>query len=358
MATAATSRALHSSNSEEFPPDFVVFGNSAAMRSVRQTVTKVAGANIPVLIQGPSGAGKEVIARMLHEHSACAAGPFVKLNCAAIPGTLLESELFGYERGAFTGANTSKPGRVELANGGTLFLDEIAEIDFGLQAKLLQLLQDSQFWRIGGREDIHVNVRVICATNRQLEDDIQTGRFRQDLFYRINVVKIQMPHLRDRVEDLPELVRYFLETFAKKYNSTPAPISPNIMRALARHSWPGNIRELRNLVERYAILGGEESLVHQLQQSDYAAESRRAANTNGGAIELKTATRQTVHELEKKIIMKSLAANRWNRKLAAKELQISYRTLLYKIRQCGLPTRRSIMKAGTGQTGTSEFPAD
>jgi len=328
------------------------------MRAVRQTVSKVAGAHIPVLITGPSGAGKEVIARLIHQNSACADGPFVKVNCAAIPGTLLESELFGYERGAFTGANTQKPGRVELASGGTLFLDEIAEIDFGLQAKLLQLLQDNQFWRIGGREDIRVNVRVICATNRQLETEIEQGRFRQDLFYRINVVKIQLPQLRERAEDLPELVRYFLQSFAAKYKSAPSPISQNMMRAMARHSWPGNIRELRNLIERYAILGSEDSLMNELQQNDLAAESRLAARSRDGVVELKSATRQTVQELEKKIIMKTLAANRWNRKLAAKELQISYRTLLYKNRQCGLPSRRSIMKPASLEPSASEFPAD
>lgn len=358
MASAGTSRAIQPSG-DEFPPDIVVFGTSAAMRAVRQTVGKVAGANIPVLIQGPSGSGKEVIARLIHLHSQCSQGPFVKVNCAAIPGTLLESELFGYERGAFTGANTMKPGRVEMANDGTLFLDEIAEIDFGLQAKLLQLLQDSQFWRIGGREDIHVNLRLICATNRHLEEDIELGKFRQDLFYRINVVKIQLPRLRDRAEDLSALVQYFLLNFARKYNTSPPPISPAMMRAFERHAWPGNIRELRNLIERYAILGSEESMANELQQSDNIVDHRAIASANGQNIELKHVTRQTVQELEKKIIMKSLAANRWNRKLAAKELKISYRTLLYKIRQCGLPSRRGLAKPTEDMNvPVSAFPAD
>lgn len=315
------------------------------MAAVRQTVRKVAGAHIPVLIQGRSGSGKEIIARLIHQHSQCAQGPFVKVNCAAIPGSLLESELFGYERGAFTGANTTKPGRVEMANNGTLFLDEIAEMDFGLQAKLLQLLQDSQFWRIGGREDIRVNVRVICATNRQLEDEIEHGRFRQDLFYRINVVKIQLPPLRERTEDLFSLVQYFLQNFTQKYGTAPRALSPNMMRSLERHTWPGNIRELRNLIERYAILGSEESMTTELQKNDGSIEARSLVGANNGSIELKSVTRQTVQELEKKIIMKSLAANRWNRKLAAKELKISYRTLLYKIRQCGLPSRRGMAKS-------------
>lgn len=358
MASAGTSRAIQPSG-DEFPPDIVVFGTSAAMRAVRQTVGKIAGANIPVLIQGPSGSGKEVIARLIHLHSQCAQGPFVKVNCAAIPGTLLESELFGYERGAFTGANTMKPGRVEMANGGTLFLDEIAEIDFGLQAKLLQLLQDNQFWRIGGREDIRVDVRVICATNRQLEEEIETGKFRQDLFYRINVVKLQLPRLRDRTEDLHSLVQYFLLNFAKKYSTVPAALSTNTMRALERHSWPGNIRELRNLIERYAILGSEESMLNEIQQNDGIMDSRSLRSADGATVELKHVTRQTVQELEKKIIMKSLAANRWNRKLAAKELKISYRTLLYKIRQCGLPTRRSMAKSSAEfDSAMTSIPAD
>jgi len=328
------------------------------MNAVRQTVRKIAGAHIPVLIQGPSGSGKEIIARLLHRQSACANGPFVKVNCAAIPGTLLESELFGYERGAFTGANTMKPGRVEMANGGTLFLDEIAEIDFGLQAKLLQLLQDSQFWRIGGREDINVDVRVICATNRQLEREIEVGRFRQDLFYRINVVKVQLPTLRERAEDLPGLVAYFLAAFARKYGTSPAPLSPALMRSFNRHAWPGNIRQLRNLIERYSILGAEESITNELQQSANIVETS-AVSSRGEAIELKSVTRQTVQEMEKKIIVRALAANRWNRKLAARELKISYRTLLYKIRQCGLPTRRSMARsAGFGDSPTAALPAD
>ena len=202
-----------------FPPDVTVFGESEVMHAIRQKIEKVSGADVPVLIQGESGTGKEVIARMIHRRSPRSQGSFIKVNCAAIPGMLLESELFGYEKGSFTGAVGSKPGRVELANGGTLFLDEIAEMDLGLQAKLLQLLQDSQFWRIGGRENISVDVRVICATNRDLEEEIRNGRFRQDLFYRINVVKVQLPGLRERSEDIHALVVYFVEQHSRKYGS-------------------------------------------------------------------------------------------------------------------------------------------
>src|SRR5205809_3327267 len=187
----------------EIPPEAVVFGRSEAMRSLRQRLNKVASANVPVLIQGESGTGKDIIARMIHSLSPWKNGPLVKVNCPAIPGTLLESELFGYEKGAFTGAFGAKPGRVEMAHRGTLFLDEISELDLSLQSKLLQLLQDGQFCRIGAQEDKKVEVRVVCATNRKLEQEIESGTFRADLFYRINVVNLHMPALRERASDIP-----------------------------------------------------------------------------------------------------------------------------------------------------------
>src|SRR5205807_957546 len=197
----------------EIPPQPVVFGCSEAMRTVRERLDKVAGANVPVLIHGESGTGKDIIARMIHSQSPWKTGPFVKVNCPAIPGTLMESELFGYEKGAFTGAGAIKPGRVEMAHRGTLFLDEIGELELGLQAKLLQLLQDGQFCRIGAQEDKKVEVRVVCATNRNLEEEVIAGTFRQDLYYRINVVAINLPPLRERHDDLPQLINYFVETF-------------------------------------------------------------------------------------------------------------------------------------------------
>src|SRR6266513_6165867 len=202
----------------EIPPEAVVFGRSDAMQALRNRMDKVASANVPVLIHGESGTGKDIIARMIHGLSPWKNGPFVKVNCPAIPGTLLESELFGYEKGAFTGAYGSKPGRVELAHRGTLFLDEISELDLALQSKLLQLLQDGQFCRIGAQEDKKVEVRVVCATNRVLEAEIESGTFRQDLFYRINVVNLQMPPLRERRSDIESLATYFLEHYNRKYN--------------------------------------------------------------------------------------------------------------------------------------------
>ena len=323
----------------EIPPDAVVFGRSEVMQAVRERLDKVASANVPVLIQGESGTGKDIIARMIHGLSPWKSGPFVKVNCPAIPGTLLESELFGYEKGAFTGAYGAKPGRVELAHRGTLFLDEISELDLALQSKLLQLLQDGQFCRIGAQEDKRVEVRVVCATNRQLEVEIENGTFRQDLFYRINVVNIHMPPLRERRGDIEDLANYFLEYYNRKYNCRARALSGDLMAVLQKYHWPGNIRELENLVKRYVILGTEEVI-----SSDLVSREQEYLNHDinlDGPISLKKLTRQAVRELERKVILKVLQANHWNRKQAALALSISYRALLYKIRDAGLPPNRA-----------------
>jgi two-component system response regulator AtoC len=322
----------------EIPPESVVFGRTEAMRALRERLQKLAGANVPVLIQGESGTGKDIIARMIHGLSPWRTGPFVKVNCPAIPGTLLESELFGYEKGAFTGAYGSKPGRVEMAHRGTLFLDEISELDSALQSKLLQLLQDGQFCRIGAQEDKKVEVRVVCATNRQLEQEIATGSFRQDLFYRINVVNLHMPPLRERAADVPALVEFFLDYYNRKYNCRARELSDELMAMLQKYHWPGNIRELENLVKRYVILGTEEAI-----SSDLVSQHRDVFNPEisiDGPISLKKLTRQAVRELERKVILKVLQANHWNRKQSARALSISYRALLYKIRDTGLPSNR------------------
>ena len=309
------------------------------MQAVRLRLHKVAEANVPVLIQGESGTGKDIIARMLHGLSPWKNGPFVKVNCPAIPGTLLESELFGYEKGAFTGAYGSKPGRVELAHRGTLFLDEISELDPALQSKLLQVLQDGQFCRIGSQEDKKVEARIVCATNRRLESEIESGTFRQDLFYRINVVNLHMPPLRERRADIADLVNYFLDFYNRKYNCRARALSTELMAVLEKYHWPGNIRELENLVKRYVILGNEEAIT-----SDLVAQEPQYLNPEinlDGPISLKKITRQAVHELERKVILKVLQANHWNRKQAARVLGISYRALLYKIREAGLPPNRA-----------------
>ena len=303
---------------------------------------KVAAANVPVLIQGESGTGKDIIARMIHGRSPWRTGPYVKVNCPAIPGTLLESELFGYEKGAFTGAYGTKPGRVEMAHRGTLFLDEISELDLALQSKLLQLLQDGQFCRIGAQEDKKVEVRVVCATNRILENEIENGTFRQDLFYRINVVNLSLPPLRERRGDIEELVNYFLEHYNRKYNCRVKALSVELMAVLQKYHWPGNIRELENLVKRYVILGSEEVI-----SSDLVTREQEYFNPEinlDGPISLKKLTRQATRELERKVILKVLQANHWNRKQAARALSISYRALLYKIRDAGLPSNRTVRR--------------
>src|ERR1700723_816812 len=324
----------------EMPPETIVFGHTESMLAVRDRLLKLAGANVPVLIQGESGTGKDIIARMIHTASPWRSGPWVKVNCPAIPGTLLESELFGYEKGAFTGAYGMKPGRVEMAHRGTLFLDEISELDLALQSKLLQLLQDGQFCRIGAQEDKKVEVRVVCATNRHLETEIESGTFRQDLYYRINVVNIRMPALRERRSDIPDLCAYFLEYYNRKFNCRARPLSGEVMAVLQKYHWPGNIRELENLIKRYVILGHEEVITNDLvaREPDFF----NSEISLDGPISLKKLTRQCVRELERKVILKVLQQHHWNRKQAARTLAISYRALLYKIRDAGLPSNRAL----------------
>ena len=320
-------------------PDVLIFGHSEVMRAVRQKVEKVAGANVPVLIQGESGTGKEVIARLIHARSPWGSGPFVKVNCPAIPGTLVESELFGYQKGAFTGANGTKPGRVEMAQHGTLFLDEIAELELGLQAKLLQLLQDGQFCPVGGQEDKQIDARVVCATNRNLEDEIRKGTFRQDLFYRINVVSIHMPTLRERSADIPLICDSLRKMYSERFERPTRPLSPRKLEMLQRYHWPGNIRELENLIKRYIILGSEDVIT--LGSTEDSAASSDSEGITNNMFPLKKATREAMRELEGKIIVKALQAHNWNRRRAATALEISYRALLYKLKEAGMPTRKS-----------------
>jgi two-component system, NtrC family, response regulator AtoC len=342
--------ALGTSSIDPLPPLNVIFGKSQSMRAIREQLERISAANLPVLIHGESGTGKDVLARLFHKLSPWATGPFVKINCPAIPASLMESELFGYERGAFTGANTSKPGRVEMAHRGTLFLDEISELDLGLQSKLLQLLQDGQFCRIGAHEDKKVEVRVICATNRKLEEEIEAGHFRSDLFYRINVLNVHVAPLRERPEDIPILVDYFIEIYNDKYNMRARPLSPQVMRKLQNYTWPGNIRELENIIKRYIIFGME-SVFAELPERQASVVNPSggflipAEVAEGSAVSLKKLTKQLVVELEKQIIFKSLQAHDWNRKKTAQALRISYRALLYKIRDAGLSSPRAASSA-------------
>ncbi len=339
MAATGTAREALNGRPVDLPPAEVVFGRAESMGAVRQKVEKVAGTNVPVLIQGESGTGKEIFARMIHRMSRWAEGPFVQVNCAAIPGTLLESELFGYQRGAFTGAHANKPGRVELASGGTLFLDEIAELDSSLQAKLLQLLQDGQFCRIGDQEDQQLEARVICATSRNLEQDIAAGNFRPDLFYRINVISIHLPPLRERREDIPLMLDFFLQRFNQKFGRTTPALSRSVVQLLQQRDWPGNIRELENCVARYVLLGTIETTRPQALERQPLTPSFEVGED--GSIPLKRIAKQAIRAVEKSLILRALQANNWNRRKAAEVLDISYRALLYKIHQAGLPPKRA-----------------
>jgi two-component system response regulator AtoC len=340
----------------DVPPQSVIFGTSDAMKKVQRDLAMIASADVPVLIQGPSGSGKEIIAKLIHMGSPVARGPYVKVNCPAIPDALLESELFGYEKGAFTGAVTAKPGLIALADGGTLFLDEIGELSLGLQSKLLQVLQDGKFSRIGAEEDTRSEARVICATNRDLKQEIAAGTFREDLFYRVNVVNITLPSLRERSADIPELVEYFLAHFNMMYNRRALPLSASLMRLLQAYHWPGNIRQLENLIKRYVILGTEACISTDLAEP--APNNFDFEIPMEGPVPLKKITSQAVHRLEKEIILKVLQAHHWNRRRAAEALKISYRALLYKIRDAGLSPHRSNVKSMLAESSVPAQQAD
>jgi two-component system response regulator AtoC len=314
-----------------------------AMQRVRQLVDQVAPVNVTVLIQGESGVGKEVVARALHDGSPRVRHAFVKVNCAALPEDLLESELFGYERGAFTGAVSRKPGKFEVADQGTIFLDEIGEMSPGLQAKLLQVLQDATFSRLGGNREIRVDVRVVCATHRPLARMVAAGHFREDLYHRLNVVDVVIPPLRERRDEIPPLVELFLRRFASRYGRPLRRPSPALMRALDRYPFPGNIRELENMIKRVVVLESEQPVLEELLAGDRV---RRGPSRLGSLIEelaasagqvpLKEVGRLVALEAEKEAIDRVLARTQWNRKKAASLLGVSYKTLLQKIRECGL----------------------
>jgi two-component system response regulator AtoC len=315
-----------------------------ALREVRKLVDQVAGTDVTVLIQGESGTGKEVVARALHSASRRVKGPFVKVNCAALPGELLESELFGYERGAFTGAVARKAGKFEAAEGGTLFLDEIAEMSPLAQAKLLHVLQDASFARLGGNHEVRVDVRVLAATHRSLEEMVGRRAFREDLFFRLNVVSVRVPPLRERRDEVPALVQHFLARFSARYGRPPPPLSSKLWAMLERHPFPGNIRELENLVKRIVVLGGEETILRSLVHSERANVRRarrfesllREVEESAGDVPLREVGRRAALEAEREAIEQALLLTHWNRKRAARVLGVSYKTLLQKIRECEL----------------------
>jgi two-component system response regulator AtoC len=336
MIASTRTNAAHPSNT--IPPDHVLFGQSAVMNEVRLRAEKICRTNIPVLLCGAGGTGKEAVAQWIHARSAFSQGQFIKVNCAAIPDNLLESELFGYERGAFTGAHVSKPGRVELAHNGTLFLDEIADLEMGLQSKILHFLQDGCFSRIGDQAERAVNVRVICATNKDLEKEIAAGSFRSDLFYRINVVRFRLPKLSERKEDIPVLAEYFRSLHEKHFAVESKPLSPEMIEYLQNANWPGNVRELSNGMARHVLIGPEAAFGPSVAAERVSIKSQIKVAV--GAVPLKRIAKAAIQELERNVILDSLRAHQWNRRKTAAALQISYRALIYKIRDAGLTSRR------------------
>jgi two-component system response regulator AtoC len=337
MSTALTTRTSISDPANSLPPDYVLFGRSSAMNEVRIRAEKICRTNIPVLLCGAGGTGKEALAQWIHARSAFGQGQFIKVNCAAIPGNLLESELFGFEKGAFTGAHVSKPGRVELAHNGTLFLDEIADLEMGLQSKILHFLQDGCFSRIGDQSERVVNVRVICATNKDLEKEIEAGNFRSDLFYRINVVRFRLPLLCERKEDIPVLAEYFRALHERHFGIESKPISQEMIEYLQNAKWPGNVRELSNGMARHVLIGPEATMGQTA--ADERAAMKSQIKVAVGAVPLKRIAKAAIQELERNVILDSLRAHQWNRRKTAAALQISYRALIYKIRDAGLTSR-------------------
>lgn len=326
-------------DTRELPPIDVIFGQTAPMALVRQKIDRVADTDLPVLLQGESGTGKEIIARLLHARSSRANAAMVKVTCPAIPYSLIETELFGYEKGSFTGAYSAKRGRVEASHMGTLFLDEIGSLDLTVQAKLLQLLQDGSFVRVGGQEPRKVNTRLVSAANRDLRQQIQDGTFRLDLFFRINAVTIELPPLRERTADLPVLVEHFFGIYGRTFHREPKPLSRDVMRLMQSYDWPGNIRQLENLIRSYVLIGSEEALASELISSTPVNVLPNIDLTN--PVSLKRITKSATQELERQIILKVLQANEWNRQKTAAWLKISYRSLLYKLREAGVPATRS-----------------
>jgi two-component system response regulator AtoC len=335
------------------PPDEVLFGQSPTMTELRRRAEKVCGSNIPVLLHGVGGTGKEALARWIHAHSAFREGAFVSLNCAGIPGTLLESELFGYEKGAFTDAQAPKPGQVELAHKGTLYLDEISDLDRTLQSKILHFIQNGSFSRIGGEFERAVETRIICSTHKDLEQEIAAGNFRADLYYRINVLQLRLPRLNERREDIPALAEHFRTHYEMQFAKESRPLGPEMVQHLQSLNWSGNIRELSNYIARYVIIGPEEATMPELPR-----KSARHVQRNSGqseTVSLKHIAKQAIREVERNVILETLRANKWNRAKTAKALRISYRALIYKIRDAGLASRRTA-SSGSGRESPIHTP--
>lgn len=326
-------------------------GDSEPMRRVKGIIEQVADSELTVLIRGESGTGKEIVARQLHRLSSRTDQQFVKVNCAAIPRDLLEAELFGYEKGAFTGAHKTKQGRFEIASKGTIFLDEIGDMPLELQSKLLQVLEQQEFVRVGGVHNIHVDVRIICATNRNLEVAIGEKTFRDDLFYRLNEITLFLPPLRERPEDIPMLVAYFLEKYSNLYNRPYGSLASETIRTLVDFSWPGNVRQLENMMKQVVVRSDEELISELINSASHRvvpgellrapvsmvpAAASETESEIGDDYSLKGRIGKKVAEEEMRLISAVLNKTKWNRRKAAELLQISYRSLLYKIKDYDL----------------------
>ncbi|MEJ2079765.1 MAG: sigma-54 dependent transcriptional regulator [Acidobacteriota bacterium] len=333
----------HARPSPTPPVHFIA--NSPAMQDVQRMALRVAKSEVPVLITGETGVGKDVVARFIHMNSGLSERPFVKVNCAAMPSELVESELFGYRKGAFTGAYIDRPGKFEFANNGTIFLDEIAEFTSAVQAKLLQVLQDGQFSRLGSNEEILVNVRVLAATNQKLEAAIKQGKFREDLYYRLNVVNINISPLRRRREDIPAFCEFFMGRYTKQYESKATEIPPSLVETFATYPWPGNVRELENTIKRFAVLEDAKAIEEELREkmsNETAISIEEVAGeyvdqaVDSRDLDLKEVTRRAISRVERDMIVKTLRKTNWNKSQAARELRVSYKTLLTKIDQYGI----------------------
>jgi two-component system response regulator AtoC len=336
------------------------------MREIQSLADQIGWSEAPVLVQGETGSGKEVIAREFHARSPRAKKLFLKLNCAALPSELVESELFGYERGAFTGAFQKKAGMFEMADGGTILLDEIGDMDVRLQAKLLQVLQDHQFQRIGGKDIVKVDVRIMAATHRDLETAIAERSFREDLYYRLNVINIHIPPLRERGQDILPMAEYLMKRHATPGAPSPV-ITPDLRRTMLTYGWPGNVRELENVVRKLLILGDADLIARELQGKTSrrapAAFARQENLTRPAASDygvsdapiLEQVTKAK-HQAETDAILAALNATRWNRKQAAALLKVDYKALLYKMKKLGVEAGLTVTDPAADSAGTAAPP--
>jgi two-component system response regulator AtoC len=332
----------------------IFFSDNSKMNKIKNIIDEVAKTDITILIKGESGTGKELVAHAIHLNSHRSEKSFIKVNCATIPKGLLESELFGFEKGAFTGAHLEKPGKFELANGGTILLNDIGEIDISVQAKLLQVLQEGMFSRLGGNGDVMVDTRVIATTKDHLEKTMMEGRFREDLFFRVNVINITVPPLRDRKEQILPFSQYYLNFYKKKYGRETPPFSSIMIKAFKEYAWPGNLRELENMVKRIVLFGEEDKVLHSISSKGLDDGSNPKSYENllpnpsaeNKSLNLKEVGKRAAEVAEKEIIQSTLQETHWNRKQAAKLLRVSYKALLYKIQKYHLDDIKGYRKVG------------